>query len=78
MLYRYGQLVDVGAVGFVNEADKFEDAENIGSWAHEAMCWCVVNGILTGKGDGTVLDPTAPATRAEVAVMLQRFVELMR
>ena len=39
---------------------------------------CVVeNGILKGKGNDT-LDPTANVTRAEVAVMLDRFIALLK
>ncbi|MDE7370805.1 MAG: S-layer homology domain-containing protein, partial [Desulfovibrio sp.] len=43
----------------------------------EGMAWCVDKGILQGKGGG-VLDPRTNVTRAEVAVMLQRFMELMK
>ena len=38
------------------------------------MAWAVEQGIITGK-DGRRLDPQGTATRAEVATILQRFVE---
>ncbi|MEG1858015.1 MAG: S-layer homology domain-containing protein [Pseudoflavonifractor sp.] len=38
------------------------------------MTWATGVGIISGKGDG-MLDPTGTATRAEVAVILARFVE---
>ena len=47
------------------------------AWAEEAMVWCVVNGIITGKTT-KILAPTATATRAEAAAMLLRMVELMK
>ncbi len=36
------------------------------------MAWAVDQGILQGKGGGR-LDPRGTATRAEVAVILERF-----
>ena len=38
------------------------------------MQWAVGKGIITGKL-GNKLDPTGSATRAEVAAMLQRYIE---
>ena len=38
------------------------------------MNWVVAEGILTGKSGGK-LDPSGLASRAEVAAMLQRFIE---
>ncbi len=35
------------------------------------------NGILKGEG-GNILDPTAEVYRAEIAVILDRFIALMR
>jgi hypothetical protein len=40
------------------------------------MQWAVDNGILTGKGNGTI-DPGGNATRGETAIMLQRFITLL-
>ncbi len=53
----------------------FTDANGVSDWALEAMRWATENGIITGKGKG-VLAPTAQATRAEVAMMIMRFVKL--
>ena len=52
----------------------FVDENAVSDWARTAMRWAVQNGILTGK-DGARLDPQGSATRAEVAVILQRFAE---
>lgn len=69
MLYRYAKAT-AGTGGL----SKFADVRSVSDWAKDAMAWAVANGILTGK-DGNRLDPQGTATRAEVATILQRFVE---
>lgn len=72
MLYRYVGEPEVDAeMGMAG----FNDVDAISEWAATAMRWAVQNGILVGK-DGAMLDPAGNATRAEVATMLQRFVNL--
>jgi hypothetical protein len=56
--------------------NKFGDNAKISGYAVDAMKWAVGNGIITGK-DGNLIDPQGVATRAEVAVMLQRFIDLV-
>jgi len=51
----------------------FTDTDEISGWAEEAMAWAAGEGILTGKPGGR-LDPKTGATRAEVAVLMERFV----
>lgn len=46
------------------------DAGQISGYAQSAMRWAVGNGVITGYGDGR-LDPKGPATRAQVARVLQ-------
>ena len=48
--------------------------ENSG-FADEAMQWAVGNGIISGKYNGTILDPQGDATRAECATIIMRFIE---
>ena len=55
---------------------EFADYDSISGWAGQSMTWAVNAGILSGRGNNT-LAPTAGATRAEMAVMLQQFVGLM-
>lgn len=75
------------AVILVNFADKcnielpkkeepiaFTDTDKISSWALSAVSKVQQAGILYGK-DGGNLEPQAFATRAEVAAMLERFIE---
>lgn len=41
------------------------------------MAWCADKGILQGDQNGA-MNPQGSASRAETAVMLWRFVELMK
>ena len=77
MLARYAKLIGMDTKADVKALDQFADGENTGSWAADGVAWCVENGILKGKGQND-LDPTANVTRAEVAVMLDRFIALIK
>lgn len=75
MLYRYAK-----AEGLVKENKaktlNYADADQVGDWAVEAVSWLTANGIMTGK-PGNLVDPKGNASRAEVAAVLERFVELV-
>ncbi len=77
MLYRYAKLVKLDTSMSGNELNAFVDGHSISDWAVEGMSWCVKRGILQGKNGG-ILDPGTNVTRAEVSVMLQRFINLMK
>jgi hypothetical protein len=53
----------------------FNDANQVSGWAVDAMNWAVSKGLIQGVGDNT-LDPSGPATRAQVAEVLMRYVGL--
>ena len=53
----------------------YADALDVSDWAVPALQWACGAGVIGGKPGG-VLDPAAPATRAEAAVMLMQFCEL--
>lgn len=72
MLYRYAGEPDGAA-----DLSAYADAGSVSAYAEKAVQWCVKNGILTGKTSST-LAPKATATRAECAVMLQRFANLTK
>ena len=55
---------------------KVNDVVHVSAWATEAMAWAVERGIIRGANGR--LNPTATATRAEIAAMLERFVMLTR
>ena len=77
MLARYAKLIGMDIKADAKALEQFADGENTGSWAVDGVAWCVEKGILRGKG-GNVLDPTTNVTRAEVAVMLDRFIALLK
>ena len=54
------------------ESAGFADATSISSYAVQAVDWAAEQGIVAGR-DGNRFDPQASATRAEVAVILYRY-----
>lgn len=74
MMYRYanGKGYDVSASVALNS---YQDGNCVSGFAKQAMQWCVAEGIITGKNNGTQLDPQGNATRAECATIIRRFVE---
>ena len=67
MLYRYS-----GSPKCSGSLNDYPDGALVSSWAEDGMVWAVQSGLLKG-GDGGKLLPQSGATRAELAVMLQRF-----
>ena len=60
-------------VSIKGELNSFGDGAQVSDWAKEAMLWAVGVGII--NGDNGNLKPQGNATRAEVAIMLMRFIE---
>lgn len=56
----------------VETAASFTDSASISSYAAHAVNWAAANGIIAGRNDGS-FDPTGNATRAQVAVILYRY-----
>ena len=56
------------------ELDSYIDAADISIWAEEAMSWANANGLISGRSR-TMLAPKADASRAELASILQGFIE---
>jgi predicted peptidase len=54
----------------------FADADEISSWARDAVQALQGIGIITGKGDG-LFDPQGTATRAEAAAVFVRLIEYL-
>ncbi len=59
-----------------SDAVTFADSASIASWARDAVRSMQMADILMGKGQNR-FDPAASATRAEVAAVLHRYVELV-
>ena len=57
-----------------NRADLTSYTDQPSTWAEEAMSWAVAEGLISGVTADT-LQPQGAATRAQVAAILQRFLE---
>ncbi len=68
MLYRF---IVKEKVEITEDLAAFKDAASVQSWAKEAVCWAVQNGVINGMGDG-MLVPNGTATRAQLATILYR------
>jgi hypothetical protein len=77
MLYNYAKLKGYD-VSLSSSIDSFEDSASVSPWAKDAVSWAVESGIIAGTSYGygsPVLDPQGSATRAQIAVMIERFCE---
>lgn len=72
ILYRYAEYegYDVTAS---TDLSGFSDASKVSAYADKYMKWAVAEGLI--KGSNGYLNPKNNATRAEIAVILKRFVE---
>lgn len=73
MMYRYEQKYGEG--GFTGDwmyRLPFTDLDQISDWAFEAVAWCNMKGVMSGKDDD-IFDPKGPAKRSELAAVLTRF-----
>ena len=70
MLYRTAGSPDVSGSLLT-----YPDGTSVSAWAEGAMLWASQEGIITGSDN--LLLPHQAASRAQVAVMLQRYVETL-
>ncbi len=76
MIYRYEQVInDGGFKGTFAFPLQYDDADMVSDWAWEAMLYMTMVDVIKGMEDGN-LNPQGNATRAEIATMLQRFMDL--
>jgi len=69
----------ISHMGYVlpsGEATAFADQDAISTWAQEAIYFMQTAGIIQGR-PGNVFDPQGTATRAEVAAIIHRFLEMI-
>ncbi len=71
LLWRYA-----GSPQSTGSLDSFVDGNKTATWAVNALRWAVEQGIVIGKGN-SILDPQGQATRAEVATMFRRYIQIM-
>ena len=74
MMFRYAVMKGY-YTGIRADFSGFADAFKVNDFAKEAMQWAVGTGIITGKNNGTLLDPQGNASRAECAIILTRFMD---
>ena len=73
-LYRYAKFMKVDvSVGEDTNILSYTDAFSVAEYAMSAMQWACGAGIINGSNNS--LNPTAGARRAQVAVMLDRYLE---
>ena len=73
ILYRFADFLGV-LPDDMDTALSYPDAGTISSYAESAALYCQSTGIITGRDGGSFV-PQGTATRAEVAVILERFIE---
>ena len=56
------------------DLSNYNDAASVSSWAAETVQWAIAEGLITGM-PGNLLEPQGSATRAQVAAILERFLE---
>lgn len=73
MLMNYANMLGLDTSARA-DLSAYSDQASISSWASDTMSWAVAEGIISGMTADT-LAPQGTATRAQVAAMLQRFLE---
>ena len=74
ILCRYAALTGQNTAASAS-LDAFTDRAQVSAYAEASVRWALQAGLLTGVGDGR-LAPRSGATRAQLAVLLQRFAGL--
>ena len=74
ILCRYAALTGKNTAASAS-LDAFTDRAQVSAYAEASVRWALQAGLLTGVGDGRFA-PRSGATRAQLAVLLQRFAGL--
>lgn len=74
IIYDYAQFKGCITTARV-DLSGYQDASQISDFAEDAMEWIVSTELIRGKSNDTLLDPQGVTSRAEMAVILQRFME---
>ena len=76
IMFRYAQYKGMDAIT-MEENLHFDDSNEISEYAITSMNWAVGTGLMKGKTE-TTINPKDNATRAEIATILQRFIESIK
>lgn len=74
IIYRYAQYKDVAPTGAWAIKLDYADLADISDYAVDGVMYCKLKEIMQGKDDSNFV-PKDNATRAEIATILQRFIE---
>ncbi len=74
IIYKYADYKGVAPEGAWAIQLDYADLADIADYATDGVMYCKLAGIMEGKGDNK-FEPKANATRAEIAAVLQRFIE---
>ena len=74
ILYRYAALKQ-NLPAAEDGTARFADGKQVSAFAHDSVNWALQTGLLTGVSK-TKLSPKGFATRAQIAVLLERFLKL--
>ena len=55
------------------DLNKFIDNKGISSYAKDGVSWAVATKVMSGKENGTRVDPSGNASRAEAAAMIANY-----
>ncbi len=76
IMYNYASFKGMDVKTGVSQSS-FTDASKVSSWAKEAVDWASSAGLIQGDSN-KAFNPQQTATRAQVAVILQRFAEKVK
>lgn len=74
IIYRYAEYKGIAPAGAWAVKLNYSDTAEISDYAVEGVMYCSMKGIMQGKNDN-MFAPKANATRAEIAAILNRFIE---
>ena len=75
ILYRFTRYCGLDAAATA-DLNAYPDCDAVSEWAADAMAWACGTGIIRGRPSGEI-DPKGMATRAEMAVILMRYLDLI-
>ena len=70
--YRFADFENPDPIEITGDLTGFTDADQVASYATDAMKWAIGEGLISGTTE-TTLSPKATATRAQVAIILMRY-----
>ncbi len=70
--YRFADFENPDPIEITGDLTGFTDADQVASYATDAMKWAIGEGLISGTTE-TTLSPKATATRAQVATILMRY-----